>query len=95
VPELTAGVYRAFTAGDLATARSLQQRLARVTGACRVGYPPAGWKAALQIAGVCGPDPVPPGTRLSADQHARLAEVLTAEGLAAGQPGPGTPAAGR
>ena len=85
VPELTTGVYRAFRAGDLATAKSVQRRLARITGACRVGYPPAGWKAALQIAGVCGPDPVPPGTRLSADQHAKLAELLTAEGLAAGQ----------
>jgi dihydrodipicolinate synthase/N-acetylneuraminate lyase len=88
VPELTVGVYRAFMAGDLATAKSLQRRLARVTGFCRVGYPPAGWKAALQIAGVCGPDPAPPGTRLTADQHARLAEQLAAEGLAAGQPAP-------
>jgi dihydrodipicolinate synthase/N-acetylneuraminate lyase len=85
VPELTAGVYRAFMAGDLATAKSVQQRLSRVTAACRVGYPPAGWKAALQIAGVCGPDPVPPGTPLSADQHAKLAELLAAEGLAAGR----------
>jgi dihydrodipicolinate synthase/N-acetylneuraminate lyase len=89
VPELTTGVYRAFTAGDLATAKSVQQRLSRITGACRVGYPPAGWKAALQIAGVCGPDLVPPGTRLPADQHTRLAEQLTAEGLAAAQAGAG------
>lgn len=93
VPELTAGVYRAFTAGDLAAAKSLQQRLSRVTGACRVGYPPAGWKAALHIAGVCGPDPVPPGTRLSASQHAQLTRQLAAEGLAAAQPSQDAPAA--
>jgi dihydrodipicolinate synthase/N-acetylneuraminate lyase len=87
VPELTAGVYRAFTAGELPSAVRLQQRLARITQACRVGPPPAGWKAALEIAGVCAAHPVPPGTGLSAAEHARLAEQLTAEGLAAGQAG--------
>jgi len=84
VPELTSGVYRAFTAGDLPGALSLQQRLARITNICRTGFPPAGWKAALEIAGVCQAHPVPPGTGLSADERARLAKQLAAEGLAAG-----------
>jgi 4-hydroxy-tetrahydrodipicolinate synthase len=94
VPELTTGVYRAFAAGDVRTALGLQRRLARITDACRRGSPPAGWKAALEIAGVCQAHPVPPGTALSAAEHARLAEVLTAEGLAAGQGGTGQAAAG-
>lgn len=83
VPELTTGVYRAFAAGDQAGAFDLQQRLTRVTNACRTGFPPAGWKAALEIAGVCEAHPVPPGTGLSAEERAKLARQLTAEGLAA------------
>jgi dihydrodipicolinate synthase/N-acetylneuraminate lyase len=83
VPELTTGVYRAFRAGDVPGALGLQQRLTRITNACRGGLPPAGWKAALEIAGVCAAHPVPPGTGLSAGERAKLAELLTAEGLAA------------
>lgn len=83
VPELTTGVYRAFAAGDVAGARPLQQRLARITAACRAGPAPAGWKAALEIAGVCAACLVPPGTGLPAGERARLAELLAAEGLAA------------
>jgi dihydrodipicolinate synthase/N-acetylneuraminate lyase len=85
VPELTTGVYRAFGAGDIAAALGLQERLTRITNTCRVGFPPAGWKAALEIAGVCEAHPVPPGTGLSADERASLAAQLTVEGLAAGQ----------
>jgi dihydrodipicolinate synthase/N-acetylneuraminate lyase len=82
VPELTMGVYRAFTAGDVPGALGLQERLTRVTNACRRGFPPAGWKAALEIAGVCEAHPVPPGTGLSAGEREDLAKLLAAEGLA-------------
>jgi 4-hydroxy-tetrahydrodipicolinate synthase len=85
VPELTTGVYRAFGAGDVPGALCLQERLTRITNACRAGFPPAGWKAALEIAGVCEAHLVPPGTGLSAGERASLTELLTAEGLAAGQ----------
>ena len=82
VPELTSGLYRAVAAGWLAEALSLQQRLTRIVNACRSGYPPAAWKAALEIAGVCAAHPVPPGTPLSAGERATLEAVLAAEGLA-------------
>jgi dihydrodipicolinate synthase/N-acetylneuraminate lyase len=93
VPELTRGVCRAFAAGDVAGALGLQRRLTRITHACRRGAPPAGWKAALEIAGVCQAHPVPPGTGLTAAEQASLAGLLTAEGLAAGSAAAG-PAAG-
>lgn len=85
VPELTTGVYRTFVAGDVAGALGLQERLSRITNTCRCGFPPAGWKAALEIAGVCEAHPVPPGTGLAAEERAKLARQLTAEGLAASQ----------
>jgi dihydrodipicolinate synthase/N-acetylneuraminate lyase len=82
VPELTSGVCRAVAAGQTAEALRLQQRLTRIVTACRRGYAPAGWKAALEIAGVCAARPVPPGTPLSADERAALAADLAAEGIA-------------
>lgn len=60
VPELGLAVYRATVEGDLERARQCQQELYRVVMACRVGTPPAGWKAALAWAGVCSADPVLP-----------------------------------
>ncbi|MGH3158883.1 MAG: dihydrodipicolinate synthase family protein [Streptosporangiaceae bacterium] len=89
VPELTSGICHAFAAGNVHKALELQVRLTRITNACRAGSPPAGWKAALEIAGVCEAHPVPPGTGLTADERAGLLAALTAEGLAAGQAGPG------
>jgi dihydrodipicolinate synthase/N-acetylneuraminate lyase len=79
VPELTAGIYRACAAGDVAAARPLQARLARIIAACRQGFFPAGWKAALAEIGVCAAHPAPPGTALSAGELARLRELLAAE----------------
>jgi 4-hydroxy-tetrahydrodipicolinate synthase len=86
-PEVISGICRAFAAGDVHKALELQVRLTRITNACRVGPPPAGWKAALEIAGVCNAHVVPPGSGLSADERAGLLAALTAEGLAAGQAG--------
>ncbi|HLI38792.1 MAG TPA: dihydrodipicolinate synthase family protein [Streptosporangiaceae bacterium] len=82
VPDLTAGVYRAVTTGDLTAALRMQERLARVVAACRRGEFPAGWKTALELAGVCAAHPVPPGLPLSAEQRSRLAADLAAEGIA-------------
>lgn len=93
VPGLTTGVYRAFRNGHTHAALSLQQRLTRVTTACRRGYFPAGWKAALEIAGVCAAHPVPPGSALSIEERAQLAAKLAAEGIGAGQPAQAGPAA--
>lgn len=75
-PELSVGIYRAFTSGDMDTAWRLQEQLVRVVAACRRSSTPAAWKAALEIAGVCGADPVPPGAVLSSAQRAELAAEL-------------------
>jgi 4-hydroxy-tetrahydrodipicolinate synthase len=84
-PELPVGIYQAFTSGDVETARRLQEQLVRVVAACRRAPLPAGWKAALEIAGVCGANPVQPGAVLSSGQRAELeaelAQALPAAGL--------------
>jgi 4-hydroxy-tetrahydrodipicolinate synthase len=81
VPELPVGIQRAFHAGDLRTASELQRRVARIVAACHAGEPPAGWKAALSIAGVCGPDLAAPAAALPATQRAALETRLAAEGI--------------
>jgi len=78
VPQLTVGIYQAFTAGDIPGALMLQQSLSAVVAACRRGEFPAGWKAALEIAGVCHAHPVLPGTTLPDAQRADLAARLDA-----------------
>jgi 4-hydroxy-tetrahydrodipicolinate synthase len=81
VPELPVGIQRAFLAGDVRTATELQRRLARIVAACRAGEPPAGWKAALAVAGVCGPDLAAPAAALPAEQRAALESRLATEGV--------------
>jgi 4-hydroxy-tetrahydrodipicolinate synthase len=78
VPELTVGIYQAFAAGDIPRALTLQQSLSTVVAACRCGEFPAGWKAALENAGVCAAHPILPGTPLPAAQRADLAARLDA-----------------
>jgi dihydrodipicolinate synthase/N-acetylneuraminate lyase len=46
-------VYDAALMGDLVTARPLQQRLFEVVSAVRAAGFPTGWKAALELAGIC------------------------------------------
>lgn len=78
-PALSVGIHRAFTAGDLDSARELQWRLADLVAACRSGLFPTGWKAALDIAGVCGPHLAPPALplppQLREPLQRRLAEL--------------------
>lgn len=82
VPGLVSSVYQAFEAGDTPTALSLQQRLTRIIAGCRRGELPSGWKAALEIAGVCAAHPVPPGLPLPVEEYGQLKDLLTAEGIA-------------
>ena len=82
VAELPVGIQRAFHAGDFRTATELQRRLARIVAACNAGEPPAGWKAALSVAGVCGPDLAAPAAALPATLRATLEIRLAAEGIA-------------
>lgn len=81
VPDLTSGIYHAFEADDMATAVRLQRRLARIVAACRRGYFPAGWKAALEIAGTCERHPAPGGTPLSPEEFGQLRSELAAAGV--------------
>ncbi len=81
VPELASGIYRAFTDGDMATATRLQGRLARIVAVCRRGLFPSGWKAALEIAGVCERTAVPPGTAMPPREFEELTETLRAIGF--------------
>jgi 4-hydroxy-tetrahydrodipicolinate synthase len=76
VPELSVGVHQAVRSGDLAHALDVQRRLRAIVMACRRGSGPAGWKAALEIAGWCSSHPVPPGERLDATQFEALRRDL-------------------
>lgn len=80
-PALGAKICRAVAEDDLEQARSLQRRLTAVVKACRRDTPPAGWKAALEIIGVCGRGLVDPASSLSVQDHATLAEKLAALGI--------------
>lgn len=81
VPELAVGICRAFASGDLTAARGMQQRLTRVVRACGRGAPPAGWKAALAIAGVCAGTMVAPASPLPDPDRTALAAELAELGV--------------
>lgn len=72
VPELAAGIHAAARAGDCDRAAELQQRLFAIVTACRRGIGPAGWKAALELAGVCSARLVAPADRLDPGAVAAL-----------------------
>lgn len=76
VPEMSVGVHRAVRSGDLTRALELQRRLRAIVIACRRGSLPAGWKAALELAGWCGRVAVPPGESLDATQVEALRSDL-------------------
>lgn len=78
VPELVVEVTAAVARGDWDHSGRVQRQLALVLGACRQGAAPAGWKAALHLAGVCGPDLVPPASALPAAQIEKMRDALVA-----------------
>ena len=78
VPRLGVDLIEAMAAGDRESAARLQQRLTQVVNLCRRGTPPAGWKAAMSLAGVCRPDLVPPAPGLTRDQTEELRAALAA-----------------
>lgn len=77
VPQLGVQLHDAAKGGDVLTARRLQVELGTVVRACRRGSFPAGWKAALEIAGVCAGRLVPPGTALPQAAAHELAQELS------------------
>jgi 4-hydroxy-tetrahydrodipicolinate synthase len=78
VPELSVGIYDAFVRGDFDRARELQRQLFLIVQACRRGVPPSGWKAALEIAGVCSARMAAPGERLPGDAYELVKRDLAA-----------------
>jgi len=81
VPELGVAVYEAVREERWSDAAAHQRKLFDVIQACRVGGLGVGWKAALELAGVCSGAPVPPAAPLAADARAALARRLAALGV--------------
>ncbi len=75
VPGLVRSLYNASISGE-ATARSLQARLADVVFACRRPGFPAGWKAALKLAGLCEATLAAPLREATESATAALADEL-------------------
>lgn len=79
VPRLGADLFRAASAGDWALARTLQERLFQVVSAARAAGFPCGWKAALELSGICSAQPAPPALPVRGEPlsrlRARLAEL--------------------
>ena len=76
VPALGVALYSAAVDGRLDVARGLQRQLFAVVQACRRGSPPAGWKAALEIAGLCSARMLPPAGRLADHDYRALSDDL-------------------
>jgi 4-hydroxy-tetrahydrodipicolinate synthase len=74
-PSLSCGIYDSFRNGEIEAARNLQMGLLRLVLACRSSSP-AGWKAALKIAGVCSDEMAPPTLKASPDEQRRIGETL-------------------
>ncbi len=75
VPGTVQGVYDAVRAGRLDEAGARQRRVAAIATACSAARFPSGWKAALEVLGICGRWPAPP---LAATDAGRL-DTLAAE----------------
>lgn len=78
VPGLVTELYAETTAGHLEEARVLQRRLLAVNATARQAGSPAGWKASLQLSGVCAAHSAAPGEEAGAAVVDRLAEELAA-----------------
>lgn len=81
VAGITVALYDAVVAGEFREAGGLQARLTAIVRACRVGGTGIGWKAALGLAGVCGPDPVAPRLALTTAQTEQLRAALVSLGV--------------
>lgn len=76
VPQLGVSLYDAVRGGDPQTARDAQRQLFTIVHACRRGIAPAGWKAALEIAGLCSARLVAPAARLPDEDYRALSDDL-------------------
>ena len=80
VPQIAAGIYDAFLAGDHDRARELQQKLAPLRDAFALGTHPAMLKAGADLAGFSGGPPRRPVSQLDKDQLATLRQILVSIG---------------
>jgi 4-hydroxy-tetrahydrodipicolinate synthase len=80
VPGWSVALYEAIKAQDWERARGLQFDVLRVVQACRRGSFPAGWKAALELAGLCRSATVKPTEPLPAESKEELRRILTEMG---------------
>jgi dihydrodipicolinate synthase/N-acetylneuraminate lyase len=83
VPELGVAVHRAVRDGRVPDALLQLRRLREIVIACRRGSLPAGWKAAMELAGWCSRIAVPPGETLDAKQVDALRADLQRLGVIA------------
>lgn len=81
VPGLGVALFEAVADGDLDRARQLQDRLFAVVKACRRGDFPAGWKAALEVVGVCSGRLADPAAGLPPAERDALAARLASLGV--------------
>jgi dihydrodipicolinate synthase/N-acetylneuraminate lyase len=86
VPELAIGTRRAFAEGASEPAKARQRHLAEVVHACRCGSFPAGWKAALEEAGLCASRMVAPAAPLEPQLRGRLRRRLAELGVTSDAP---------
>lgn len=82
-PAACARLYAAYRAGDLVAAGALQERLVPLNKEIVGGLGPAGIKAAMERVGLPGGPVRAPLQPLDAKQRARVAELLSAAGVAA------------
>jgi len=79
VPAVMQAIHDEVRAGHLEEAGALQRRVASVATACSAAGFPAGWKAALEVLGICGRWPAPPLVATSEERFDELTVAL--EGL--------------
>lgn len=87
VPGLVTDLYQATVVRHLHQARLDQQRLLAIVAACRRPGSPAGWKAALHAAGLCGLSMAAPGSEADAESIERLTVELEDLGVPVGNRG--------
>jgi dihydrodipicolinate synthase/N-acetylneuraminate lyase len=81
VPAMGVAVHRAVRAGDIDFALKEVRKLRAIVTACRRGSLPAGWKAALELTGICSRSAVSPGEALDNAQLAALRSDLEKYGV--------------
>jgi 4-hydroxy-tetrahydrodipicolinate synthase len=86
VPGLVTSLWSTVRAGDLEQARSIQWQLQAVVQACRRAGGAPGWKAALELAGICRARGASPNTGIDEAARIRLRDDLDRLGVLTATP---------